>query len=215
MNTSKGKIPFYPGQPVPVELFVGRQTQIARIMQRGAAQVAEGKPCAVFVQGEYGIGKSSMAAYVQGLSANKCGLHPIYATLGGARDLPSMAVAVLQATVQSKGADPGALDALRKWLGQYIKSVSFFGIELNVDGIRDDAPRLTTPSAMLRFLQEMHRRLAEVGVRGVFLVLDEINGITRKEEFAHFLKGLVDGNALSGRFLFFSCSAAWRSAGGR
>jgi hypothetical protein len=34
-------------------------------------------------------------------------------------------------------------------------------------------------------------------VKGVFLVLDEINGVTRNPDFAHFIKGLVDTNAMS------------------
>jgi hypothetical protein len=52
-QANKGKSPFYPGQPVPLELFVGRSDQIHRVMTRGAARVANGKPAAVYVQGEY------------------------------------------------------------------------------------------------------------------------------------------------------------------
>jgi len=40
----KGQSPFYPGQPVPVELFVGRQDQLDRIIKRGVGQVERGKP---------------------------------------------------------------------------------------------------------------------------------------------------------------------------
>ena len=47
MEISKGKSPFYPGQPVPVELFVGRTPQIERILTRGVQQVALGKPVAI------------------------------------------------------------------------------------------------------------------------------------------------------------------------
>lgn len=61
---TKGKSPFYPGQPVPVELFAGRTMQIERVMSRGVGQVSAGKPVAMFIQGEYGIGKSSIAGFV-------------------------------------------------------------------------------------------------------------------------------------------------------
>jgi len=81
----KGGSPFYPGQPVPVELFVGRDKQIDRILTRGVGQVGRGKPVAVYVQGEYGIGKSSLARYLQFLAAEKHGLLPIYASLGARR----------------------------------------------------------------------------------------------------------------------------------
>jgi hypothetical protein len=40
----KSQSPFYPGQPVPVELFVGREQQIDRILTRGGGQVERGKP---------------------------------------------------------------------------------------------------------------------------------------------------------------------------
>ena len=74
---SKGKSPFYPGQPVPGELFVGRVTQIDHIMQRGVGQVEAGKPVAIYVEGEYGIGKSSIAGFVQWLAEREHGLHSI------------------------------------------------------------------------------------------------------------------------------------------
>jgi DNA-binding NtrC family response regulator len=62
---SKGRSPFYPDQPVPVEWFRGRKEQIQHILQRGVGQVAAGKPVTMFVEGEYGIGKSSIAAFAQ------------------------------------------------------------------------------------------------------------------------------------------------------
>jgi DNA-binding NtrC family response regulator len=73
----KGRSPFYPGQPVPGELFVGRAAQIEHIMTRGVGQVAAGKPVAIFVQGEYGIGKSSVAGFVQWLAEREHGFHGI------------------------------------------------------------------------------------------------------------------------------------------
>ncbi len=82
-QSQKGKSPFYPGQPVPVDLFVGRREQIDHIIERGIEQVEAGKPVAIYVQGEYGIGKSSIAGFVQGLAEQEHGLHGIYASLGG------------------------------------------------------------------------------------------------------------------------------------
>ena len=34
-------------------------------------------------------------------------------------------------------------------------------------------------------------------MKGLFLILDEINGITKNPQFAHFIKGIVDTNAVS------------------
>lgn len=201
VQISKGKSPFYPGQPVPVELFVGRAAQIERIMTRGVNQVTAGKPAAIFVQGEYGIGKSSIAGYTQRLAQRESGMLTIYAPLGGARELTDVAVAVVEATANSGAFEPGRMEKLREWLAKYVGQQTLFGLSLNLEALRRDAPNLSSPFGMLRFLGEAVERLAEPphdgAAKGLFLVLDEINGITINPQFAHFVKGMLDTNAMS------------------
>lgn len=196
-DQSKGKSPFYPGQPVPVDLFVGRQEQIDRILRRGAGQVAAGKPIAMYVQGEYGIGKSSIAGYVQFLAEHEQGLHGIYAPLGGARSIDDAAAAVLEATIRSGAFDPKRSEKIRAWLAKYIGKQNLFGLTIDFASLRQDAPNLSTPFGMLDFLSQNYHRLKDTGVTGIFLVLDEINGMTADPQFAHFIKGLVDTNAMA------------------
>lgn len=196
-TSAKGKSPFYPGQPVPIELFVGRAAQIERIMTRGVGQVAEGKPIAIYVQGEYGIGKSSIAGFTQWRAAQERGLHGIYATLGGAHNLTDVATAVLEGTLLSGALDHTKAERLRNWLAKYVGRQDLYGFGLNFEALKADAPQLSSVFGMLKFLAEVKNRLQETGVKGVFLVLDEINGIAGSPEFAHFIKGLVDTNALA------------------
>lgn len=117
--------------------------------------------------------------------------------MGGAKDLADVAMAVLQATIRSGVFDPQRSEKVRNWLAKYIGRQEFFGFTLNAEILRQDAPDLSTPFGMLGFLSEARNRLQETGVKGIFLVLDEINGITASSDFAHFIKGLVDTNALS------------------
>jgi hypothetical protein len=180
-----------------VELFVGRVEQIRRIMERGVGQVAAGKPVAIFVQGEYGIGKSSIAGLLQRVAENGHGLHSVYAPLGGARTLDDVAAAVLEATLRSGAFDPSRSERVRDWLAKYIGQQELFGFTLNAAALKQDAPQIANPFGMLGFLGEARKRLADFGVKGIFLVLDEINGVTRNANFAHFVKGLVDTNAMS------------------
>ena len=63
-DLSKGNSPFDPGHPVPPNLFVGREELIRRVMERHVKRVAAGRTSALFVQGEYGIGKTSMTNYL-------------------------------------------------------------------------------------------------------------------------------------------------------
>lgn len=191
---TKGKSPFYPGQPIPRELFVGRIAQITHIIERGIKQVKAGKPTAMFLQGEYGIGKSSLAGFIQWLAERDFDLHSIYVPLGGARDLSDLTLALMQATLRSGAFNPNRSEKIRNWLAEYIGKQDFFGFTLNLDALKKDAPKLSTPFGMLDFLSLARER---VGVNGVFLVLDEINGVTADEKFAHFIKGLVDQNAMA------------------
>lgn len=136
IEISKGKSPFYPGQPVPVELFVGRSDQIDRIMKRGVGQVSAGKPITMYVQGEYGIGKSSVAGFVQWLAEKDHGLHGIYATLGGAQNLMDGATAVFEATVRSGAFDPRRSERIRNFFAKYIGRQELFGFSLNAQALK-------------------------------------------------------------------------------
>jgi len=108
-----------------------------------------------------------------------------------------VAASILGATAHSGAFDPSRSEAIRNWLARYLgpQRPLFGGIALNVSALRADAPNLTNIAHLLQFLSELKARLR--GVRGVFLVLDEINGLTDQPEFARFLKGLVDQNALA------------------
>lgn len=192
----KGKSPFHPGQPVPPELFVGRREQIEKILTRGAAQVAAGKPIALFVQGEYGIGKSSIAGYAQRVAEKEFQLLRVYANLGGAQDIEGLATHVLEATVRSGARNATAGEKVRAWLSKYIGKQQLFGLSLNLEALKADVPALTTPGQMLGFLRETQVRMGNA-VRGIFLALDELNGIVNNPQFAHFIKGLVEENAMS------------------
>jgi AAA ATPase domain len=196
----KGRSPFNPGQPVPPELFTGRQAEIDRILQRGAGQTALGKPTAFFVQGEYGIGKSSIALYVQKAAELKHKMIGLYAPLGGVKSLADLAAAILEATLRSGIYDPTWREQIQGWLGKYVGKQTIFGMSINFEALKLDSPKLASPTQILGFLQEVEKRNATArGGNGVFLILDEINGIASEPTFAHFLKSLIDLNALSAK----------------
>jgi len=192
---SKGRSPFYPDQPVPVELFRGRKEQIEYILERGVGQVAAGKPVTMFVEGEYGIGKSSIAAFVQWHAEMEHGLHGIYVTLGGARKLSDLPERILTATVNSGVFTPTRGEEVRNWLSKYIGKQQLFGLSINIDVLRQDAPSLGSVANLLGFLSMAIDKLKDTGIKGLFLILDEINGISNDPDFTHFLKGFVDENS--------------------
>jgi hypothetical protein len=190
---AKGRSPFFPDQPVPVELFVGRSAQIDRIMTRAVGQVALGKPVSVFLEGEYGIGKSSVARFTQWLAERNNALLGIYATLERAETMDDVGASVLEATLRSGVYDPKLGEKIREGMAKYIGAQSLFGLTIHADALRKEAPNVTR--GLLPFLRQTLRRVEPEGAKGVFLVLDEINGIAKDPRFAAFLKGIVDSNA--------------------
>jgi len=190
---SKGRSPFFPDQPVPVELFVGRSAQIDYIMTRGAGQVAQGKPVSVFLEGEYGIGKTSVARFTQWMAERSDGLLGIYATLERAESMDDVGAAVLQATLKSGAYNPKLGERIREGMATFVGEQSLFGLTIHAEALRREAPNIAR--GLLPFLSQTLERVRADGARAIFLVLDEINGLANNPKFAHFLKAIVDSNA--------------------
>jgi hypothetical protein len=192
-SVTKGKSPFYPDQPVPVDLFVGRAEQIKHIMTRAVDQAAAGKPTYVFLEGEYGIGKTSVAQFTQWIAERDKKLLGIYATLDRADSMDDVGVAVLDGTLKSGVYNPTLGEKVRTAFTKYLGEQTLFGVTIHGEALRKEGPRVT--QGLLPFLGQTLSRVKEDGIKGIFLVLDEINGIANNPKFAPFLKGLSDVNA--------------------
>jgi hypothetical protein len=190
---SKGRSPFYPDQPVPVELFVGRGAEVDYIMNRAVGQVAQGKPVSVFLEGEYGIGKSSFARFTQWMAERDHGLLGIYATLERAEGMDEVGSAVLKATLRSGAYNPKLYEKIREGVAKFVGQQSLFGLTIHAEALRQEGPTITR--GLLPFLEQTLERVRGDGVTGVFLVFDEINGLANNPKFAPFLKAVVDSNA--------------------
>lgn len=81
--------PFTPGSPVPAELFVGRVTQIEKI-RRYINQAMSGKQENVFLVGDRGIGKTSLASFTRSLAENQKDFLGIHVFLGRVTTLEEM-----------------------------------------------------------------------------------------------------------------------------
>jgi hypothetical protein len=193
-NINKGKSPFYPGQPVPIEFFIGRMNQIQRIA-RAVGQVELGKPQAIFLTGEYGIGKSSLAGFMKCFAEQNNHILGIHILLGGAETLEDVATKTVETVIKMQIYGGSTTEKIRNFLSKYIGKQELFGFSINLEALKADSPNIS--HGYLPFLRELHNRLQEDGIKGLMLILDEINGITNNRQFAHFIKGLVDENALN------------------
>ena len=183
--------PFRPGRPVPAELFTGRHREVeqlrgmVRASQRGIFKIG-------FVSGERGIGKSSLAMFARQLVERErvMGCHVF---LGGARRLNEMLRQTFDRFLK-EGVNQPWRDAVRKFFGDHVQEIGLLGITLKLDIQERDLAALRHD-----FVPAMKRLLEQAGrhQRSIFLILDDINGLSTSHEFANWLKSTVDEIATS------------------
>jgi hypothetical protein len=115
--------PFLPGSPVPEDLFVGRMAE-REILVRYACEVLSGKQQNVFLMGDRGIGKSSLASFVRyylSIEKNILGLH---VSLGRVKTLAQMVHHIFEAVLKETRGQSWFEDIrsmFGKHIGQWVK----------------------------------------------------------------------------------------------
>jgi len=187
--------PFSPGRPVQPEYFVARIGEIQRL-ERAIKQTISGRNENIFITGQRGIGKSSLAGFIRYLAEKKHGLIGSHCYLGGVRSLEDMMGAIFQRLLQDC-ADKSLFDKLMKGFGRYIKGLTLFGV--GVEFTKDKGELRTLVDNFLPVMREIYEQIRSSGRKGLILILDDLNGISDVPQFSQFLKSFVDELATSGK----------------
>jgi len=183
----KENSPFTPGNPVPVELFVGRTNQINEILKY-VRQTSFGKQENVFLSGERGIGKSSLAAFLRYWVTNKENFLGIHVFSGGVLSLEELIRRIFDQLLKEVKEQTWFED-ISKFFGRYIKEVGLFGISVSFNPPEKDLKELVRnfPEALENIMEKI-----KAEKKGLFIVLDDINGLSKTPEFANWYKSFVD-----------------------
>ena len=184
--------PFRPGQPVPIEFFVGRLAEIERLRSMVSAST-QGRFKIGFVSGERGIGKSSLAAFVRRLVERERDVAGCHVFLGGVQDLGEMLRRTFNLLL-NESADKPWHEQLKTFFGDRVSKVGLFGVTLELNLRDKDLLALERD-----FVPAARRLLESLGEhkKSLFLILDDINGLATSEGFANWLKSTVDEIATS------------------
>ena len=179
--------PFSPGQPVPAEFFVGRKPEIKRL-QGSAEAAAGGRLQVAFLDGERGIGKSSLASIVRSIAERDLRVLGIHSFLGGVSSLEEMARRVFDRLLKESVGQVWH-EQVKTFFGDHIKRVGLFGLSLEFSAPRQDLTRVVHDfaTALRNLLAALRNQRS-----GLLLVLDDINGLAGSMAFANWLKSLVD-----------------------
>jgi len=187
--------PFSPGRPVQPEYFVARIGEIQRL-ERAIKQTISGRNENIFITGQRGIGKSSLAGFVRYLAEKEHNLIGTHCFLGSVRSLEDMMGAIFHRLLQDC-TDKSLFDKLRDIFGSYIKGLTLFG--LGVEFTKDKGDLRTLVDNFLPLLRKIYYEVKENGKKGLILILDDLNGISDVPQFSQFLKSFVDTLATSGK----------------
>jgi len=191
---SKDRSPFTPGVPVPLEHFAGRREEVERL-RRALTRCAAKANANVFITGERGIGKSSLAAYARALAEREHSFVGAHCYLGAERTLQGACAHIFE-RIMEELPEKSLFERVRNVFKQYIRSVDLLG--LHVEFTRESAALESLPREFLPKLRQILRQI-EPDKAGIVLILDDLNGVSGIPEFARFLKSFVDEMATSRR----------------
>lgn len=182
--------PFRPGQPVPIEFFVGRSPEIERL--RGMVNAStQGRFKIGFVSGERGIGKSSLTAFVRHLVEHDHDVAGCHVFLGGVQDLREMLRQTFDRLLKESMNRPWH-QQLMDFFGDRVQKVGLFGVSLELKLQENDLALIERDFASL-----IRQLMEKLNKKAIFLILDDINGLVGSEVFANWLKSFVDEIATS------------------
>ncbi|HHI02132.1 MAG: hypothetical protein DRP51_03350 [Candidatus Zixiibacteriota bacterium] len=186
-KVNKDRSPFTPGNPVPVELFVGRKKQLEEI-NRFIKQSSSGKQENVFLAGDRGIGKSSMAAFLRYIASTKENMLAVHTFLGGVATLPEMVKGIFD-EILKESKDETWFNKIKGLFGSYIQKIGLFGVSIDFAPPKKELDSLVGnfPQAIENLVKKM-----KADKKGLFIALDDINGLASKEEFANWYKSFAD-----------------------
>ncbi len=190
MSFVKESSPFTPGNPVPIELFVGRGEQINEARQY-INQSIYGRLENIFLVGERGIGKSSLASFLRFLTT-KDNFLSVYVSSGGITDVEELVRRILEQILTEIYRESDMKDKLaslfKKKVG-YIQQVGILGISISFNPPKSDLEYMVKnfPDT----IKELWEKIKDKK-KAIFIVLDDINGLSRNQRFADWYKSFVD-----------------------
>lgn len=188
----KEKSPFTPGSPVPVELFVGRMSQLEEII-RFARQSTHNKPENIFLVGDRGIGKSSLASFLNHYANTQLNLLGVHVFLGRSNSEIDQAVRQVLDQLLKVSQGQSWWEKLKQLFGNRITELGLFNITISFTASKSDLAELVRNFPEV--IEEIVNKIKDTR-DGLVIILDDINGLVERQEFARWYKSVVDTVAI-------------------
>lgn len=177
--------PFQPGKPVSPYYFKGRHSSIKKIIR----YYNNAKDCDVqhfFLTGKKGIGKTSLAEFVKQYLEDNQNALGIYVSNKGIHSLEDLVTSIFEAFLNK--VEKGFFERKFESLFGKIESIEFRGTR-----IRFKPDNETSKDLVASFHYVLNDLISEFDDYDcVFLIIDDINGLSEQEEFVNWYKRFAD-----------------------
>lgn len=181
---------FETGRPVSPENFKGRKSSIQKII-RYVKSASNGNTQHFFLTGERGIGKTSLAKYVMSIVENNYGMTGVYVSNKGNETLEELIDSII-AGILKKIPKNLLKDKVKDIFGN-IESLEIKGAKINFKSGKKKSEFVIKdfPYFMQDLINEVNKE------NGIFLVIDDINGLSESKKFVDWYKNFSDTIAVN------------------
>ncbi|WP_298522985.1 ATP-binding protein [uncultured Methanobrevibacter sp.] len=191
MDISEKESLFQPGQPVSPDRFEGREDVIKEILKYFPA-VRSGRPQHFFITGKRGMGKTSLANYISDFARNNYSMVTAHIMNDGVHDIDELVVQIIERVLNAIRPEKWA-SKIFNLVGNYIDSVGFGGLNIKFKPPEDELKNIKDNLAF--YLSDLVSNFKDKD--GLFIVIDDINGLSETPEFANWYKSFADTLATS------------------
>lgn len=179
--------PFEPCRPVSPEKFKRRVNDRNKILRRIPAVIKNGRAEHFFITGKRGMGKTSFINYVSRYAEDHYNMIPVHMSNKGGKTVDELIEKLLDVLLEEF--DKEYLG--KKFADSLVNNIQEFkvagtGVSLNENN--DIIPNIKNHFA--DFLIETCANLPEG--YGIFIVIDDLNGLSESEEFTNWYKGFFE-----------------------
>ena len=179
--------PFEPGHHVLPDNFKGREDDIVKIIRYMPKIINKGIPEHFFVIGKRGMGKTSFVKFVGNKVEEDFQMLPIYLNNEGKDSIEDLIQLILETIFKELDKTKKGKKIIEKFFNS-INEIKLpgMGISLNhkPDFVRD------VKNNFADFLLNISNSLNDYN--GLFLIIDDINGLSKTQEFPNWYKGLSE-----------------------
>ena len=187
--------PFQPSNPVKPEYFKGRLDVIRKII-RYTPNALKCEPQHFFLTGKKAMGKTSISDFVMEYLIEEYNMACSYTSNKGNNSIEFLCSDIL-VNLLNNLPKQSRLEKVKTWFGKHVSEVEFAGtkIRLNID---EDKQKIIK-NDFLTYLNQAFEDLKD-NYNGLFIVIDDINGLSNNREFVDWYKRLAD-TAFVDRFI--------------